>query len=95
MPHINNHGPPLKLDKSNFTIWKTLMKSHICSASTQLWGIIKIGFYPRDPSNLTSRKRWKSNSTPPLQVPESYMAHIWSLAITKDAGDHVISLIIH
>jgi hypothetical protein len=46
MPHINNHGPPLKLDKSNFTIWKTLMKSHICSASTQLWGIIKIGFYP-------------------------------------------------
>jgi hypothetical protein len=36
IPHINIHGSPPKLDKSNFVNWQTLMKYHICSASTQL-----------------------------------------------------------
>ena len=40
MPHINSHGPPPKLDIASFANWQSLMKSHICSASTQLWRVI-------------------------------------------------------
>jgi len=39
-PHINSHGPPPPLDIVGFVNWQASMKSHICSASTQLWRVI-------------------------------------------------------
>jgi hypothetical protein len=98
MPHINSHGPPPKLDKSNFVNWQTLMKSHICSASTQLWRSVKLGFHPREPNNLTSRgeveEQLNGTALHIIQqaVPDTYIAHIRTLATAKQACDYLESL---
>jgi hypothetical protein len=98
MIHINSHGPPPKLDKSNFVNWQTLMKSHICSASTQLRRSVKLGFHPREPNNLTSREEVEEqlNATAlhiiQQVVPDTYMAHILTFSTAKEAWDHLESL---
>jgi hypothetical protein len=98
MPHINSHGPPPKLDKSNFVNWQSLMKSNICSASTQLWRSIKLGFHPREPNKLTSREEVEEqlNATAlhiiQQAVLDAYMAHIHTLSTAKEAWDHLKSL---
>ena len=56
-PHINSHGPPPKLDIPGFVNWQAEMKSHICSASTQLWRVIRDGYYPVNPNNLQPKRR--------------------------------------
>jgi hypothetical protein len=98
MIHINSHGPPPKLDKSNFVNWQTLMKSHICSASTQLWRSVKLGFHPREPNNLTSREEVEEQLNAialhiiQQAVPDTYMAHILTFSTAKEAWDHLESL---
>ena len=48
MPHILTHGSPPLLESNNFENWQFLMKSHVRSASTELWRIIDEGYSPRD-----------------------------------------------
>ena len=54
--HINNLGPPPKLVKGDFANWVFCIKSHLNHSSTNLWRIIKQGFYPHDPNNLIPRE---------------------------------------
>jgi hypothetical protein len=74
------------------------MKSHICSACTQLWRSVKLGFRPREPNSLTSREEVeeKLNATAlhiiQQAVPDIYMANIRTLATVKEAWDHLESL---
>ena len=91
MPHINSHGPPPKHDASDFANWQSLMKSHICSASTQLWRIIRVVFHPLNPNNLTSREEVDEqlNATTLHTIQQSltkeYMAHIRKYDTAKQA----------
>ena len=54
--HINNRGDPPKFNPSCFTNWQFMMKSHIKSASSELWRIIQVGFKAVDPNNMTRRE---------------------------------------
>jgi hypothetical protein len=56
MPHILSHGSPPLLESNNFENWQFLMRSHVRSASTELWRIIEEGYSPRDPKSLTRRE---------------------------------------
>ena len=53
--HINNRGDPPKFNPSCFTNWQFMMKSHVKSASSELWRIIEVEFKAMDPSNMTRR----------------------------------------
>ena len=55
-PHINNRGDPPKLNPSCFSNWQFLMRSHVKSASIELWRIIEVGFKAVDPNNMTRRE---------------------------------------
>ena len=55
-PHINNRGDPSRLNPSCFTNWQFSMRSHVNSASIELWRIIEVGFKAVDPSNMTRRE---------------------------------------
>ena len=55
-PRINTLGPPPKLNALAFTSWQHSMKSHVNSASIELWRIIRVGFKAVDPNNLTRRE---------------------------------------
>ena len=49
-------GPPPRLNPDKFCKWKLAMKSHIRSASSQLWWVIMRGFQPEDPLSLTPKE---------------------------------------
>ena len=53
---INPIGPPPKLNALAFASWQRSMKSHINSASIELWRIIEEGYKVADPSNVTRRE---------------------------------------
>ena len=55
-PHINNRGEPPRLNTSCFSNWQFLMRSHVKSASIELWRIIEVGFKAVDPNNMTRRE---------------------------------------
>ena len=56
-PHINTQSaPPPKLDSSLFINWRNSMESYVRSSSIQLWRIIKHGFKPSDPTNLSPQE---------------------------------------
>jgi hypothetical protein len=99
MPHINNMGSPPKLDSRNFIKWQGLMKSHISSSSTHLWRVIRNGFAPQDPLNLTGREEVDEqlNATTKhlLQqaVPDTHAAHI-NLSTAKEVWDYLTMLFI-
>ena len=97
-PHINNHGPPPKLDLTNFANWVFRIKSHLNYSSTQLWRIIEQGYYPHDPSNLTPREEVDNqlnasalfilqSAMPPEELP-----HLRPFTLAKDAWEHINSL---
>ena len=46
MPCILPHGSPPLLESNCFGDWKFLMRSHVRSASTELWRIIEEGYSP-------------------------------------------------
>ena len=97
-PHINNMGPPPKLDLTNFANWVFRIESHLNSSSTQLWRIIEEGYYPHDPKNLSPREEVDNQlnasalfilqaSLPPEELP-----HIRPFKLAKDAWDHINSM---
>ena len=53
---INPLGPPPKLNALAFASWQRSMKSHVNSASIELWRIIEDGYHVEDPSNMTKRE---------------------------------------
>jgi hypothetical protein len=53
---INPLGPPPKLNALAFASWQRSMKSHVNSASIELWRIIEEGYIVEDPSNMTKRE---------------------------------------
>ena len=55
-PRINPIGPPPPLNALAFSIWQHSMRSHVNSASIELWRIIQVGFKAMDPTNLTRRE---------------------------------------
>ena len=73
------------------------MKSHICSSSTQLWKIIRVGF---NPNNLTPREEVDEQlNTTALHIiqqslTKEYMAHIRKYDTAKQAWDHLTHLFI-
>jgi hypothetical protein len=93
MPHIVSQGLPPALDSTNFENWQFLMQSHVRSSSTELWRIIKEGFKPYDPSNLTRREVVDDqlNATAlhmiHLAVSPKDRAHIRMLKTAKEAWD--------
>ena len=56
MPCILTHGLPPLLESNSFENWQFVMRSHVRSASTELWRIIEEGYSPQDPMNLTRRE---------------------------------------
>ena len=51
--HINNRGYPPKFNPSHFSNWQFLMRSHVKSASSELWRIIEVGSKAVNPTNMT------------------------------------------
>ncbi|KAK1679577.1 hypothetical protein QYE76_040425 [Lolium multiflorum] len=98
MPHILSHGSPPLLESNNFENWQFLMKSHVRSASTELWRIIEEGYSPRDPKNLTRRDVVDDqlNATAinmiHMAVTPKDRAHIRSLKTAKEAWDKLDKL---
>ncbi|KAK1630880.1 hypothetical protein QYE76_005195 [Lolium multiflorum] len=98
MPRILTHGSPPLLESNNFENWQFLMKSHVRSASTELWRIIEEGYSPRDPKNLTRREVVDDqlNSTTinmiHLAVTPKDRAHIRSLKTAKEAWNKLDKL---
>ena len=43
-PHINNRGDPPKLNVEDFNRWQFEFRSHVCSASNELWRNILEGY---------------------------------------------------
>ena len=92
-PRINPIGPPPKLNALAFTSWQHSMRSHVNSASIELWRIIQVGFKAMDPSNLTSREVVDAqlNATAlhmlELAVGEKDIHHIQQLTTAKEAWD--------
>ncbi|KAK1616982.1 hypothetical protein QYE76_022499 [Lolium multiflorum] len=98
MPHILSHGSPPLLESNNFENWQFLMKSHVRSASNELWRIIEEGYSPRDPKNLTRRDVVDDqlNATAinmiHMVVTPKDRAHIRSLKTAKEAWDKLDKL---
>ncbi|KAK1664531.1 hypothetical protein QYE76_052690 [Lolium multiflorum] len=98
MPHILSHGSPPLLESNNFENWQFLMKSHVRSASTELWRIIEEGYSPRDPKHLTRREVVDDqlNATAinmiHMVVTPKDRAHIRSLKTAKEAWDKLDKL---
>ncbi|KAK1694085.1 hypothetical protein QYE76_010782, partial [Lolium multiflorum] len=55
-PHLNIRGDPPKFSVDNFDTWQFEFRSHVCSASNELWRIILEGFKPYNPDKLTRRE---------------------------------------
>ncbi|KAK1696173.1 hypothetical protein QYE76_012870 [Lolium multiflorum] len=55
-PHLNIRGDPPKFSVENFDTWQFEFRSHVCSASNELWRIILEGFKPYNPNKLTRRE---------------------------------------
>jgi hypothetical protein len=98
MPHIVSHGAPPQLESNNFENWQFLMCSHVRSTSTELWRIIKEGYSPRDPRNLTIRDVVDDqlNATAihmiHMAVTPKDRAHIRFLKTAKEAWDKLDKL---
>ncbi|KAK1653911.1 hypothetical protein QYE76_071716 [Lolium multiflorum] len=98
MPHILSHGSPPLLESNSFENWQFLMRSHVRSASTELWRIIEEGYSPRDPKNLTRREVVDDqlNATAinmiHMAVTPKDHAHIRSLKTAKEAWDKLDKL---
>ena len=98
MPHIVSQGSPPLLDSTSFENWQFLMQSHVRSSSTELWRIIKEGFKPYNPSNLTRREVVDDqlNATAlhmiHLAVSPKDRAHIRTLKTAKEAWDRLDEL---
>ncbi|KAK1692565.1 hypothetical protein QYE76_009262 [Lolium multiflorum] len=98
MPHILSHGSPPSLESNNFENWQFLMRSHVRSASTELWHIIEEGYSPRDPKKLTRRDVVDDqlNATAinmiHMAITPKDRAHIRSLKTAKEAWDKLEKL---
>ncbi|KAK1644213.1 hypothetical protein QYE76_062018 [Lolium multiflorum] len=98
MPHILTHGSPPLLESNSFENWQFLMKSHVRSASTELWRIIEEGYSPRDPKNLTRKEVVDDqlNATAinmiHMAVTPKDRAHIRSLKTAKEAWNKLDKL---
>ncbi|KAK1615927.1 hypothetical protein QYE76_021444 [Lolium multiflorum] len=98
MPHILSHGSPPLLESNNFENWQFLMRSHVRSASTELWRIIEEGYSPRDPKSLTRREVVDDqlNATAinmiHMAITPKDRAHIRSLKTAKEAWDKLEKL---
>ncbi|KAK1669936.1 hypothetical protein QYE76_058095 [Lolium multiflorum] len=98
MPRILTHGSPPLLDSNTFENWQFLMKSHVRSASTELWRIIEEGYSPRDPKNLTRREVVDDqlNATAinmiHMAITPKDRAHIRSLKTAKEAWNKLDKL---
>ncbi|KAK1647794.1 hypothetical protein QYE76_065599 [Lolium multiflorum] len=98
MPCIMTHGPPPLLESNSFGDWKLLMHSHVRSTSIELWRIIKEGYSPKDPMNLTRREvvDHQLNSIAidmiHLSITPKERAHIQSLKTAKEAWDELDKL---
>jgi hypothetical protein len=55
-PHINNRGDPPMLNVEDFNRWKFEFRSHVCSASNELWRIILEGYNPFNADKLNIRE---------------------------------------
>ena len=55
-PHINNRGDPPSFNPSCFSNWLFLKRSHVKSASSELWRITEVGFKAIDPNNMKRRE---------------------------------------
>lgn len=55
-PHINTRGDPPKLNVEDFNRWQFEFRSHVCSASNELWRIIVEGYKPFNANNLNRRE---------------------------------------
>ncbi|KAK1607177.1 hypothetical protein QYE76_030850 [Lolium multiflorum] len=55
-PHLNIRGDPPKFSIENYNTWRFEFRSHVCSASNELWRIIQEGFKPYNPDKLTRRE---------------------------------------
>ncbi|KAK1668095.1 hypothetical protein QYE76_056254 [Lolium multiflorum] len=98
MPCILTHGLPPLLEYNSFGDWKFLMRSHVRSASTELWRIIEEGYSPQDPMNLTRREvvDHQLNAIAidmiHLAITPKDRAHIRSLKTAKEAWDELDKL---
>ncbi|KAK1664933.1 hypothetical protein QYE76_053092 [Lolium multiflorum] len=98
MPHILSHGSPPLLESNSFENWQFFMRSHVRSASTELWRIIEEGYSPRDPKHLTRREVVDDqlNATAinmiHMAVTPKDRAHIRSLKTAKEAWDKLDKL---
>ncbi|KAK1603983.1 hypothetical protein QYE76_027656 [Lolium multiflorum] len=98
MPCILTHGLPPLLESNSFGDWKLLMRSHVRSASTELWRIIEEGYSPQDPMNLTRREvvDHQLNAIAidmiHLAITPKDRAHIRSLKTAKEAWDELDKL---
>ena len=54
-PHINIRGDPPKFNVKDFDTWQFEFRSHVRSASNELWRIIVEGFKPYNPDKLNRR----------------------------------------
>jgi alpha-galactosidase len=74
------------------------MESHVCSPSVQLWRVIKDGFKPHDPKNLTPSEvvDEQLNATAKHMIQkamtEDSVAHIRALNTAKEAWDYLVDL---
>ncbi|KAK1620182.1 hypothetical protein QYE76_025699 [Lolium multiflorum] len=98
MPHILSHGSPPLLESNNFENWQFLMRSHVRSASTELWRIIEEGYSPRDPKKMTRRDVVDDqlNATAinmiHMAISPKDRAHIRSIKTAKEAWDKLEKL---
>jgi hypothetical protein len=98
MPHIAPQGPPPMLDASNFPKFKFLMNSHIHNSSIELWRIIKEGYKPHEPKNITQQEVVDDQ----LNATVLHMIHVsvnpkdctraHYFKTTKEAWDHLLDL---
>jgi hypothetical protein len=75
------------------------MQSHICSSSTELWCVIKEGFKPYDPDNLSRREVVDQlNATTlhmiHLAITPKDQAHIRTCKTAKEARDKINALFV-
>src|SRR5664279_1300940 len=98
-PDINNQSaPPRKLDSSRFINWRNSMESYVRSSSVQLWRIIKDGFKPLDPNNLTAQEVIDEQLDTTAQyileraMNEEDVDLVRAFKIAKDAWDYLESL---
>ena len=74
------------------------MESHVCSSSVQLWRVIKNGFNPHDPNNLTPSEvvdeQLNATAKHMLQkaMTKESVDHIWSFKTAKEAWDYLVAL---